>query len=543
VKKKIISLFIVFAMLVSLMPPMSINISASVAVPTNLGRIVIQELVYSQATGNIAISWSIIGDTYGGVSLHSHPDAPFEIYIQTFGNDEFEHLATVEYNGKQSYTYNHSVNREVDFVVNYYEIRQYVGEYTVQHEIVNPHSGNPSTFSHRQTNLIVRSNTSHVIWSPVGVRWEDYTRKWEIADNNQLLGSINNHTLNNHYKLSVDLISAGIPQIHFNNQITRYSGALANANPAVFGIIPEIFYNRNLTLETMEIKFEIEDIWLDYLNDSHLSHHEFSGIRRLNIFKFYENINMFLPIETKFDDNKNIVYAEVTTVGTYGLIDMEIWLKILNVDTNRLIGISESGFVRPRNEMYLGTDWWLLNDLHAPLEINGQTSSAGGLTDWENVNACLLQEFWEKENTAPTNNIVTPANLPSIWYMMQWKGDCFPQRYIGINNGELFNILDEIKVLPTRGNPTTQFSSGGSRPIPPPQTVVTSVTSTTAMPPFTPAIANGNPTIGDALEILKLLAGLPNAIQDVGVKPTIGDALEVLKKLAGLPNVFDTMQN
>jgi murein DD-endopeptidase MepM/ murein hydrolase activator NlpD len=64
-------------------------------------------------------------------------------------------------------------------------------------------------------------------------------------------------------------------------------------------------------------------------------------------------------------------------------------------------------------------------------------------------------------------------------------------------------------------------------------------TTTSSMPPFTPAIAAGNPTIGDALEILKYLAKLPNSIADVGVSPTIGDALEVLKFLAKLPSVFD----
>jgi hypothetical protein len=83
---------------------------------------------------------------------------------------------------------------------------------------------------------------------------------------------------------------------------------------------------------------------------------------------------------------------------------------------------------------------------------------------------------------------------------------------------------------------------------PPISTTTTPPTTTTLptmppggkMPPFTPAIAEGKPTIGDALEILKFLAGLPNSINTAGgQKPTIGDALEVLKKLAGLPSVFD----
>jgi hypothetical protein len=64
-------------------------------------------------------------------------------------------------------------------------------------------------------------------------------------------------------------------------------------------------------------------------------------------------------------------------------------------------------------------------------------------------------------------------------------------------------------------------------------------------------------TIGDALEILKFLAGLPNAVRNTSGSfnqnalaaarittpgtgnPTIGDALEILKKLAGLNNLID----
>ena len=59
-------------------------------------------------------------------------------------------------------------------------------------------------------------------------------------------------------------------------------------------------------------------------------------------------------------------------------------------------------------------------------------------------------------------------------------------------------------------------------------------------------------SIGDALEILKYLAGLDNVIDDddnalaaaiivdagESTAPTIGDALEILKYLAGLENMI-----
>jgi hypothetical protein len=77
-----------------------------------------------------------------------------------------------------------------------------------------------------------------------------------------------------------------------------------------------------------------------------------------------------------------------------------------------------------------------------------------------------------------------------------------------------------------------------------PITTIASLVTTVKIPPmpaFTPAIAEGNPKIGDALEILKFLAGLRNDVNlPAGTpRPTIGDALEILKFLAKMPSVFE----
>ena len=48
-----------------------------------------------------------------------------------------------------------------------------------------------------------------------------------------------------------------------------------------------------------------------------------SGIKRLNIFRYFEEENILLPVETKFDTENNMVYTDVDRLGTYCLIDME----------------------------------------------------------------------------------------------------------------------------------------------------------------------------------------------------------------------------
>ncbi|MCL1866509.1 MAG: hypothetical protein FWF82_03790 [Oscillospiraceae bacterium] len=68
--------------------------------------------------------------------------------------------------------------------------------------------------------------------------------------------------------------------------------------------------------------------------------------------------------------------------------------------------------------------------------------------------------------------------------------------------------------------------------------------SATPASAFTQNIDDGNPTISDALEIMKFLAGLPNEIKvEDGNKPTINDAIEVLKFLARLPSVYSFIGN
>lgn len=65
------------------------------------------------------------------------------------------------------------------------------------------------------------------------------------------------------------------------------------------------------------IKYTIKDAFLDNTDGTFSSLPEFQGIRRLNVFKLDTETNMLLPIETQFDDDNNVLYAEVDEFGTY----------------------------------------------------------------------------------------------------------------------------------------------------------------------------------------------------------------------------------
>lgn len=87
----------------------------------------------------------------------------------------------------------------------------------------------------------------------------------------------------------------------------------------------------NITVDSVTLKFEISDEYEENVLGLFPENEELNGIKRLNVFKYFEDINMLLPIETKFDFDKNIVYTEADELGTYCLMDMEQWFVSLGI--------------------------------------------------------------------------------------------------------------------------------------------------------------------------------------------------------------------
>ncbi|GHU54083.1 hypothetical protein AGMMS49975_13930 [Clostridia bacterium] len=90
------------------------------------------------------------------------------------------------------------------------------------------------------------------------------------------------------------------------------------------GIAPELSYNGG-KFESAVLKFKIKDAFFPNELNEFPCEVELQGIKRINIFKYFDDINMLLPIETKFDLANNIVYADIDELATYCLVDMEKW--------------------------------------------------------------------------------------------------------------------------------------------------------------------------------------------------------------------------
>ena len=158
-----------------------------------------------------------------------------------------------------------------------------------------------------------------------------------IPDDNEIFSKIN--TEYSPYKLSVDITAAG--WIESNLEVIESVYSYAMSNDCILGYAPQLIYNEKFDVSSVTLKFEIDEDIVGFYNnppegyDTYFTmSEEFAGIRRYNIFKYFEEENMLLPILTDYDVKTNTIYATIDEfdeygIGSYCLMDMEMWLNNL----------------------------------------------------------------------------------------------------------------------------------------------------------------------------------------------------------------------
>lgn len=153
-----------------------------------------------------------------------------------------------------------------------------------------------------------------------------------VLSDSEVLSAVNNDS-ETPFKVSLEMKSAGVAENNVYARESGYSNAIENS--AIIGIAPEFVYTDGLAVEEVTVKFELENFVINntlgtYIEESD----EFKGIKRLNVFMFFEDVNMLLPVETFHDETTNTVYTKTDRVGTYCLVDMEIFLDNLDKQLN-----------------------------------------------------------------------------------------------------------------------------------------------------------------------------------------------------------------
>ena len=160
----------------------------------------------------------------------------------------------------------------------------------------------------------------------------DRTFTQTVDAESEVLSVINNNE-SVPFDVSLEMKAAGVAENNVYVRESGYSNAIENS--AIIGVAPEFVYTDGLTVEEVTVKFELENSVINntlgtYTDESD----EFKGIKRLNVFMFFEDVNMLLPVETFHDETTNTVYTKTDRVGTYCLVDMEIFLDNLDKQLN-----------------------------------------------------------------------------------------------------------------------------------------------------------------------------------------------------------------
>lgn len=161
-----------------------------------------------------------------------------------------------------------------------------------------------------------------------GVPDGEYKMDQAIDTDNGILSSIN--TEESPYSLSIEMNTNGDIEKEISVVNSGYSNVIENN--AMIGASLDISMSDTCDPEDIVLKYDIKPEFTVNTLDKYSALPEFQGIKRLNVFKFNEEEGMLLPIETKFSDNGTQLYAEVDELGTYCVMDMEIWLDNLGVD-------------------------------------------------------------------------------------------------------------------------------------------------------------------------------------------------------------------
>ena len=162
-----------------------------------------------------------------------------------------------------------------------------------------------------------------------GIKDKERTTLQEITADSEIMSEIN--TEENPMKVSIEFEAAGLAESSLDVSESGYSSAMSNS--AIIGGIPEFSYPEGLSTGEVTVKFEVDDsVKENTVGDYAENCEKLQGIKRFNVFKYFEDTNMLLPIETFHDEEQGIVYTKTDCLGTYCVMDLEIWMQNLGVE-------------------------------------------------------------------------------------------------------------------------------------------------------------------------------------------------------------------
>ncbi|MBD5104389.1 MAG: hypothetical protein HDT47_05960 [Ruminococcaceae bacterium] len=160
-----------------------------------------------------------------------------------------------------------------------------------------------------------------------GVPDAEYKLEQTISTDSEVRSEIN--TEEAPYELSLEISASGNAEKNLTADSSMYFAATESCARVGEAVNFSYFGGE---IDKVKLVYEINDEYV-YNDDSEYAENclDLQGIKRYNIFRYFDELNMLLPVTTQFDEENNTLYAETDELGTYCLLDMEILLQQLNI--------------------------------------------------------------------------------------------------------------------------------------------------------------------------------------------------------------------
>lgn len=160
-----------------------------------------------------------------------------------------------------------------------------------------------------------------------GVPDAEYKVEQTISADSEVMERIN--TDEAPYELSLEITASGNVGANLIAGNSIYS-TITESDARLGGAVSLSYYGGEV--EKVKLIYEVGE---DYISNDGSEYAancvDLQGIMRYNIFRYFEDVNMLLPVATEFDVENNTLYAETDELGTYCVLDMEVLLQNFGV--------------------------------------------------------------------------------------------------------------------------------------------------------------------------------------------------------------------
>ncbi len=272
-----------------------------------------------------------------------------------------------------------------------------------------------------------------------GVPDAEYKVEQTISADSEAMSEIN--TEESPYELSLDISATGNAATRLSANESTYS-AVTESNARLGGAVELRYLGGDV--DKVKLTYKIADEYISNENSEYSENClDLQGIKRYNIFRYFEEINMLLPVATEFDEESNTLYAETDELGTYCVLDMEVLMRNFGIEpeetsteTVERLAYSVSLFSEEDN-----TD--ASDDKYNIVFIIDNRSSVISFDQYAAIKEQILKfaETIVTEKRDFTISIYKQSASDFIESCCTYRGDFEPQDYIYSSTGDLSDLI------------------------------------------------------------------------------------------------------